>query len=473
MAGRPSSRAAAIVAPAGRAAARTARRAEETRVLSVGLIVSAPASASGKTVFTLALLRHLARSGVAVASCKVGPDFIDPAYHAAASGRPCLNLDPWAMRAETLAYLATTLAREAGLVIGEGVMGLFDGSGAEGKGSTADLAALTGWPVMLVIDVSGQAASAAAVVRGFAGHRADVAVAGVVFNRVGGPGHEKVLRAAAAAAVPEVPVLGCLPRDSALALPERHLGLVQASEKEDLEGFLDAAADLVAAHVDIAALTALARPCRIVAPRPQTAVPVPPLGQRIAVARDDAFAFSYPAVLDGWRVAGAEVSLFSPLEDQSPAADADAVYLPGGYPELHGDRLASNHNFLNGLGAAAARGAVIYGECGGYMVLGRGLIDRQGRRHAMAGLVALETSFAQPRLHLGYRSVRLAAAGPLGATGAGFRGHEFHYASVAKRGPGAPLFTCADASGRELEPAGLIDGRVMGSFIHLVDRVGE
>ena len=455
------------------AAAQAARRAEETRVLSVGLIVSAPASASGKTVFTLALLRHLARSGVAVASCKVGPDFIDPAYHAAASGRPCLNLDPWAMRAETLAYLATTLAREAGLVIGEGVMGLFDGSGAEGKGSTADLAALTGWPVMLVIDVSGQAASAAAVVRGFAGHRADVAVAGVVFNRVGGHGHEKVLRAAAAAAVPEVPVLGCLPRDSALALPERHLGLVQASEKEDLEGFLDAAADLVAAHVDIAALTALARPCRIVAPRPQTAVLVPPLGQRIAVARDDAFAFSYPAVLDGWRAAGAEVSLFSPLEDQSPAADADAVYLPGGYPELHGGRLASSHNFLSGLRAAAARGAVIYGECGGYMVLGRGLIDRQGRRHAMAGLVALETSFAQPRLHLGYRSVRLAATGPLGATGAGFRGHEFHYASVAKRGPGAPLFTCADASGRELEPAGLIDGRVMGSFIHLVDRVGE
>ena len=454
------------------AAAPAARRAEETRVLSAGLIVSAPASASGKTVFTLALLRHLARSGVAVASCKVGPDFIDPAYHAAASGRPCLNLDPWAMRAETLAYLATTLAREAGLVIGEGVMGLFDGSGAEGKGSTADLAALTGWPVMLVIDVSGQAASAAAVVRGFAGHRTDVAVAGVVFNRVGAHGHEKVLRAAAAAAVPEVPVLGCLPRDSALALPERHLGLVQASEKEDLEGFLDAAADLVAAHVDIAALTALARPCRIVTPQPQTAVPVPPLGQRIAVARDDAFAFSYPAVLDGWRAAGAEVSLFSPLEDQSPAADADAVYLPGGYPELHGGRLASSHNFLSGL-KAAARGAVIYGECGGYMVLGRGLIDRQGRRHAMAGLVALETSFAQPRLHLGYRSVRLAATGPLGATGAGFRGHEFHYASVAKRGSGAPLFTCADASGRELEPAGLIDGRVMGSFIHLVDRVGD
>ncbi|MFQ5939202.1 MAG: cobyrinate a,c-diamide synthase [Alphaproteobacteria bacterium] len=454
-------------------AAPAARRAEETRVPSAGLIVSAPASASGKTVFTLALLRHLARSGVAVASCKVGPDFIDPAYHAAASGRPCLNLDSWAMRAETLAYLATTLAREAGLVIGEGVMGLFDGSGAEGKGSTADLAVLTGWPVMLVIDVSGQAASAAAVVRGFAGYRTDVAVAGVVFNRVGGHGHEKVLRAAAAVAVPEVPVLGCLPRDPALALPERHLGLVQASEKEDLEGFLDAAAELVAAHVDIAALTALARPCRIVTPQPQTAVPVPPLGQRIAVARDDAFAFSYPAVLDGWRAAGAEVSLFSPLEDQSPAADADALYLPGGYPELHGGRLAGSHDFLGGLKAAAARGAVIYGECGGYMVLGRGLIDRQGRRHAMAGLVALETSFAQPRLHLGYRSVRLAAASPLGAAGAGFRGHEFHYASVAERGPGAPLFTCADASGRELEPAGLIDGRVMGSFIHLVDRVGE
>ena len=199
---------------------------------SAGLIVGAPASGSGKTVFTLGLVRHLARSGMAVASAKVGPDYIDAAFHTAAGGRPCLTLDPWAMRPRTLAAAAARLAGDADTVICEGVMGLFDGATAT-EGSTADLAQLSGWPVVLIIDASAQAASAAAVLRGFATHRPGVTIAGAVFNRVGGERHAQILRQACAAAVPEVPVLGCLPWQDDLTLPERHLGLVQAGEHGD------------------------------------------------------------------------------------------------------------------------------------------------------------------------------------------------------------------------------------------------
>lgn len=435
--------------------------------LAPGMIVAAPASGSGKTVFTLGLLRSWARQGVAVASAKVGPDYIDPAFHAAASGRPCVNLDPWAMRPATIASLSAALAAEASVVVCEGVMGLFDGATAD-AGSTADLAAATGWPVVLLVDVRAQAASAAAVVRGFVTHRPDVAFAGIIFNRTGSDRHREIVRAAVAAAVPDLPILGMLPRAPGLVLPERHLGLVQAVEHPALPAFLDAAADLVAAHVDIAALRTRARPARLTA-TPVFGTPVPPLGQRIAVASDPAFAFSYPHVGEGWCSAGAELIAFSPLADEAPAAGCDAVYLPGGYPELHAGRLAGNRRFLDGLRASAARGATVFGECGGYMVLGEGLIDAAGDRYRMAGLLPLETSFADRRLHLGYREAKLAAAGPLGRAGTVFRGHEFHYASIVSEAADGPLFRCRDAGGRDLGPMGAVAGRVLGSFVHLID----
>ncbi len=224
-----------------------------------GLIVAAPASGSGKTTVTLGLLRHLAKSGRRVTSAKAGPDYIDPAFHAAATGKPCLNLDSWAMRGGTLAAAARRLSEGADLVVCEGVMGLFDGAavadaGDDNDGSTAALAERTGWPVVLVVDASAQAASAAAVVGGFHEFRAGVALAGCVFNRVGGDRHAKILRDACARHLPDVPVIGCLPETNGLALPERHLGLVQAAEHPDLDAFLDAAAGLVARHVDVAAL---------------------------------------------------------------------------------------------------------------------------------------------------------------------------------------------------------------------------
>ncbi|HLI10762.1 MAG TPA: cobyrinate a,c-diamide synthase [Alphaproteobacteria bacterium] len=432
-----------------------------------GLILAAPASGSGKTLITLALLRRLRDRGVRVAAAKVGPDYIDPAFHAAASGAPCRNLDPWAMRSATLALLIGEAGREAELLLVEGVMGLFDGAG-DGRGSTADLAAFAGWPVVLIVDAAGQGASAAALAQGFRDFRADVAVAGIIFNRVAGEAHAAILRRAVEPL--GLPVLGCLPRAPALALPSRHLGLVQAREHADLDGLIDRAAAW-AAVLDLDALQALARPSRVAGAAQGPAPPLPPLGQRIALAGDDAFAFAYPHVIEAWRGQGAELLPFSPLADEAPDTAADAVYLPGGYPELQAGRLAANARFLKGLRDAAARGAVLYGECGGYMALGAGLTDVDGRRHAMAGLLPVETAFTKPRLHLGYRRVTLAESGPLGAAGAAFRGHEFHYATIAREDAEAPLFTGTDSAGRALGPLGARRGRVMGSFVHLVDRV--
>ena len=485
-----------------------------------GIVLGAPASGSGKTTVALALLRHLRDRGVRVGSLKVGPDYIDPAFHAAASGRPCFNLDPWAMRAPTFASAVAAASEDAELVVVEGVMGLFDGATAD-EGSTADVAAAAGWPVVLVVDAGAMAASAAAVVHGFAEFRGDVAVAGVIYNRVGSDRHAEILVEATAGT--GIPVLGCIRRNPALALPDRHLGLVQALEHPDLERFLAAAATAIGAALDVEALLRLARsgpfetPTEPAGPEPPSdsgrgacqrrpAVPasrdalisdlpldrpgatavgpgvggsggvgesLPVLGQRIAVARDEAFAFAYPLALDGWRNAGAEVLPFSPLADEPPSPLADAVYLPGGYPELHAGRLAADRRFMQGLRAAVERGAVVYGECGGYMVLGEALVDAGGEAHAMTGLLPVATTFAERGLTLGYRVAHTLAGGPLGGAGAGFRGHEFHYARVLREEGDAALFRCADARGRDLGSAGRRVGRIMGSFVHLVDRTDE
>ena len=350
------------------------------------------------------------------------------------------------------------------LVVGEGVMGLFDGA-PDGTGSTADVSRRTGWPIVLIVDAAAQGASAAAVVHGFSSFQDDVSVAGVVFNRVSSKTHCRILNEATAPL--GIPVLGNIPRTPDLALPERHLGLVQASEQDGLVGLLDAAADLVAAHLDIDRLRAIARPSTI--GTTDAAEVMTPLGGRIALARDDAFRFAYPHVLDSWRRAGAEIVPFSPLAGEGPDGAADAIYLPGGYPELHAGRLAANMAFLGGLRSAAARDAAIHGECGGYMMMGDALTDANGVRHTMAGLLAVETSFAERRLYLGYRRVELLGDGPLGAAGTIYRGHEFHYATIVAEGPGEPLFQSTNANGRDNGTTGLRLGPVSGSFIHLID----
>jgi cobyrinic acid a,c-diamide synthase len=437
-----------------------------------GVIIAAPASGSGKTLVTLGLLRHLANAGEDVVSAKVGPDYIDPAFHAAASGQACRNLDAWAMQPETLNNQLAELTISDNLIVCEGVMGLFDGARvASGtlSGSTADIARISGWPVVLIVDARAQAASAAAVVRGFTTHQPGITIAGVIFNRVGGAAHAAILRQACTDTLPDIPVLGCLPRGAGMQLPSRHLGLVQALEHPDLEAFIEGAAAMIGDHIDIAALRRLMHAGEARQPisnRPA----LPPLGQRIAVARDAAFAFSYAHVLDGWQAAGSEVDFFSPLADEAPKSGSDAVYLPGGYPELHAGKLAGNSTFLQGLRDTAESGAAVFGECGGYMVLGRALTDGNGEPHTMAGLLAVETSFASPKLTLGYRQAKLVAGGPLGEAGTAFQGHEFHYAKVVNETGADPLFQITDAAGNELGHAGQHVGRVVGSFIHLIDR---
>ncbi|HCO99958.1 MAG TPA: cobyrinic acid a,c-diamide synthase [Rhodospirillaceae bacterium] len=438
-----------------------------------GLIIAAPASGSGKTILTLGLLRALRNHGTNVAGAKAGPDYIDPEFHAAASGQTAFNLDTWAMRHETISRLLQISAQTADLLIVEGVMGLFDGIHLPERpdaGSTADLAAITGWPVVLVVDAGKQAASVGALVSGFARQRTDVRVAGVIFNRVASDAHATVLHAASRAAAPEVQVLGTVARDSVLTLPERHLGLVHAGELGELERFIETAAVTVTQRVDIEALESLAKPYISEPKSMSSKTTLSPIGQRIAVARDRAFAFSYPATLDGWTALGAEIIPFSPLENEAPDTRADAIYLPGGYPELYAGNLAGADRFLSGLRDAASRGKTIYGECGGYMALGRGLVDADGVRHAMAGLLPVETSFATRRLHLGYRVAQLHETGPLGPAGCHFRGHEFHYATMAGEQSRSPLFRVEDPRGAYLGAYGAVAGTVSGSFIHLIDR---
>jgi cobyrinic acid a,c-diamide synthase len=436
-----------------------------------GLLIAAPRSGSGKTTIVLGLQRALARRGLRVRGMKCGPDYIDPAFHAAATGAPSFNLDSFAMSPPLLDALASEAVGDAELVIAEGSMGLFDGIRQEtGRtGASADIAALFGWPVILVLDVSGHAQSAAAVALGCARFDPRIKVAGVVLNKVASERHRRLVEDGMARI--GLPVLGALMRNSDLTLPERHLGLVQAGETDELDGRLERLADAAEAALDIDRLITLARLTRLrsagsARPLP---VPLPPPGQRIALASDQAFSFVYPHVLLGWRVAGAEIATFSPLANQPPPPDCDVCWLPGGYPELHAGRIAGAARFLDGLRRFAENRAV-HGECGGYMVLGRSLEDGDGHAHAMAGLLPVETSYAKRKMHLGYRVAHLLGDGAMGHAGQRLVGHEFHYASVTQSDTSreTAFATITDAEGTDLGIAGHRRGFVTGSFFHAI-----
>jgi len=436
--------------------------------LTKGLMIAASNSGSGKTVITLALLRAFKQAGLDVRAAKAGPDYIDPAFHVLASGHASVNLDPWAMSPERCRVLAGMPSgkqdRATGLLLVESMMGLFDGA-MDGTGSGADLAKALTLPVVLVIDAAKQSHSIAALVRGFRDHDQSVSICGVILNRVGSERHETMLRQALAKI--DVRVLGTVRRNPDLALPERHLGLVQAGEIQSVEAFIDKAATQITKECDLDALVECfhtlqeAKPQNINNPRQK----VPPPGQHIAIARDQAFSFIYPHLLNDWRNQGASVSYFSPLADEGPRQDADAVFLPGGYPELHAGKLSNAKQFISRMEKARLRGCLIYGECGGYMVLGEGLTDSEGERHQMLGFLRLETSFVKRQLHLGYRIIvpcQQFFAGPV------VKAHEFHYTRAVKQA-GLPLFKARDASGILLPDQGLVSSNVMGSYMHLID----
>lgn len=427
-----------------------------------GFLIAAPSSSSGKTTIMLGLLRALKKRGIKLAPVKVGADYIDPAFHEVACGETCFNLDPWGMRPDLISALASRITEGGKLLAAEGMMGLFDGS-QDGKGSAADLAQMLGLPVILVVDCAKQSHSIAALVKGFSDFRRSVMIAGVILNKVGSARHEMMLRDALEPL--GIPVLGAVPQNDKFKIPERHLGLMLPSENKQVEEFIESAANFMEQHISFSELFNISN-------RVQKTIPManvkrlPALGNHIAIAKDAAFNFAYPHIVNGWKRRGSKVSFFSPLADQVPDSEADAVYLPGGYPEIYAEQLSRSKNFFAAMHKFSADNKVIYGEGGGYMVLGETIEDAEGKKHNMLGLLPLTTSIKQKRLHLGYRKIRPLAGCvwqvPL-------RGHEFHYSSVTHEGQAEPLFEVWDSLGEPIGHAGLRVGNVSGSFMHIID----
>jgi cobyrinic acid a,c-diamide synthase len=453
------------------------------------IVLAAPHSGSGKTTVTLGILAALKGRALRLAPFKVGPDFIDPGYHRLVTGTPSLNLDGWICGDDFIRESFARHAAGADLAVIEGVMGLFDGmDGVSEAGSTAQIAKLLAAPVVLVVDARSQARSAAALVHGFAGFDPGVTVAGVILNNVASPNHESILREAMAASAPHIKVIGCLPKDPALAIPSRHLGLLTADENPLSEEFLSHLVQVIERHLDLEALLALAQPGAAVpgadldlptcdsasqAPSPSrggegwgwggaTAAPV-----RIAVARDAAFCFVYEDNLRLLRESGAELSFFSPLEDVSLPAGSSGIYLPGGYPELFAARLAANRQLTGELRGAIEAGMPVYAECGGFIYLTRGVTASDGETHPLVGIFPVCTTMLPRRKALGYREVELLAQSVIGGKGTKARGHEFHYSEMEEMPAGIERLYAVSRKGVRLANEGYRYKNCLASYIHL------
>ncbi|TSK04574.1 MAG: cobyrinate a,c-diamide synthase [Geobacter sp.] len=394
-------------------------------------VIAAPHSGSGKTTVTLGIMALLRRRGLSVAPFKVGPDFIDPGYHRLVTGTPSVNLDGWMCPP---GFVRDTFARHAAgadVAVIEGVMGLFDGiDGVSEFGSTAQVAKLLAAPVVLVVDARSQARSAAALVHGFASFDPGVKVAWVIFNNVASANHEAILREAVAASLPHVAVLGCLPKDPALGIPSRHLGLTTAEDNPLSDEFLDHLARVMERHLDLESLLDTAQEeFPVQAEEPCAGVYDGCSPVRIAVARDAAFCFAYPDNLRLLEEAGAELCYFSPLADAALPDGVDGIYLPGGYPELFAARLAENVAMRQAILSAVERDMPVYAECGGFIYLTNGVAADEGN-HSLVGIFPVQTRMLPRRKALGYREVELLADAPVGKKGAVARGHEFHYSEM-------------------------------------------
>jgi cobyrinic acid a,c-diamide synthase len=410
------------------------------------LLVSAPASGQGKTTATAALARWHRQQGRRVSVFKTGPDFLDPMMLAQASGRPVYQLDMWMGGEEHCRELLWQAAQQSDLILVEGVMGLYDG-----MSSSADLAMRLGLPVMAVIDGSAMAQTFGAIAYGLAHYKPGLTMAGVLANRVGSEGHAQMLKEC----LPEgLRWFGALPSDEAMGLPSRHLGLVQAQEVADLEARLNLAAQALGRlQPDMPEPVAFTRPGL---PAAQAVDATALQGVRVAVARDAAFAFLYPANLDALRALGAELVFFSPLQDEALPL-ADALYLPGGYPELHAPRLAANGSMREAIKAHHAQGKPIVAECGGMLALLDGLTDHDGQRSAMWGLLPGEAHMQKRFVNLGLHSAEL----PEGA----LRGHTFHHACMQ-----SSMTPMAHTQGQRFngQPEAVYRaGRLHASFLHL------
>ncbi|HET6793005.1 MAG TPA: cobyrinate a,c-diamide synthase, partial [Acidimicrobiales bacterium] len=390
------------------------------------VVVAGTSSGVGKTTVATGLMAALRGAGYRPAGAKVGPDFIDPGYHALACGRPPRNLDAWLCGPQSIGPLAARAAAGADLLVIEGVMGLFDGASDGTVSSTADVARLLEAPVLLVVDASAMSSSVAALVHGYATFDPTVNLAGVILNRVGSEGHEVLLREALAGTA--IPVVGALHRDDGLQWRDRHLGLVPvAEEPERVEEALDRLAAAVAAQVDLDAVVRIARSVtRRGEADPLLPRPGPP--SLVAVAAGAAFTFTYTDTVEALTAAGAEVVTFDPLTDAGLPEGTDGLIVGGGFPEVHAAALSANEPLLTDLRRAAARGIPIWAECGGLILMAQEIDGRP-----MAGVVPGRARMTD-RLTLGYRTATTATETPLGPAGVTIRGHEFHYSTVEPAG---------------------------------------
>lgn len=425
------------------------------------IVVAGTSSGAGKTSVACGIIGALRRRGLVVQGAKVGPDYIDPTYHALAAGRPGRNLDAFLAGPDRVAPLFAHGTAGADLAVIEGVMGLFDGASGRGElASTAHVAKLLHAPVLLVVDAAAMARSAAAIVHGYRTFDPGVQIAGVVLNRVGSDHHEDLLREAIEPL--GVPVVGALRRDDRVAAPERHLGLVPAPERErHTRRALHALADAAARYVDLEAVERLARS----APQDRVAEPWSPVPAgdgtpraRIAIARGPAFSFHYTENLELLAAAGAELVPFDPTADEALPPEVDGLVLAGGFPEVHGEALAAAANVRHEVAALAASGAPALAECGGLLYLCRSLDG-----HPMCGVLDAEATMSS-RLTLGYREAVAVTASALWPAGTRVRGHEFHYSSVTPGG-GAHAAWTLRARGRE-RAEGHVRGGVHASYLH-------
>jgi cobyrinic acid a,c-diamide synthase len=404
---------------------------DELMRLGPRLVIAGTQSGVGKTTVATGLLAALKQLGNSPAGAKVGPDFIDPGYHSLACGRPPRNLDAWLCGPDAIAPLAARAGAGSGVLVIEGVMGLFDGASDGTLSSTADVARLLDAPVVLVVDASAMSDSVAALVHGYASFRPDVRLAGILLNRVGSEGHAVLLREALAPL--GIPVLGALPRDDAMQWRDRHLGLVPVAEqREAVKAALVRLAGAIRTHVDLDAVMAVARsaPARSTG---EVSLPAPGASVRVAVAGGKAFTFTYQDTIDALRAAGCETLPFDPLEDDGLPEGIGGLVLGGGFPEVYARDLAANGRLLKHVRRVVEAGLPTWAECGGLLLLSRRL-----NGHRLAGVVPADGHLSD-RLTLGYRTVTARGESPIGPPGVTWRGHEFHYSALDPPGDALQL----------------------------------
>ncbi|MBI2972252.1 MAG: cobyrinate a,c-diamide synthase [Armatimonadetes bacterium] len=430
------------------------------------IVIAGTHSGSGKTSVTVAMLRALQRRGLQVQPFKAGPDFIDPSLHTAAAGRASRNLDSWLLPRPTVTELFARAAEGSDLAVVEGVMGLFDGyRGGGEEGSTAEVAKWLGAPVVLVVDAAGAVRSVAAIAMGFTAFDPDLTIAGVIVTRVGSGRHLTWLQEALEAA--GIPLLGMLPWDSRLQLPERHLGLVPA-EEQSAERTIAALADAAEAHLDLDAILRAAKQSPpLVVPGPLV-FPLMPIqaGIRIGVARDAAFTFYYQDALDLLESRGAKIVPFSPIGDRA-IPDVQGLYLGGGFPEAHAERLSANRWMRDSIRRAINAGMPVYAECGGLMYLCRDLIDQAGTRHEMVGTLAATATMQPQLMALGYVTLEAEDDTLLLRRGESARGHEFHFSTIHFDEPEPLAFRSHEGRGLRDGRDGISRANLLASYTHL------